>query len=64
MDKEHISVGQASIRLGISKQTVRKWIDEGKLKAFITPGGHRRVFVQEINKVFDNTFENAMKGIN
>ena len=23
--------------------TVANWIDEGKLKAFITPGGHRRV---------------------
>ncbi|MFC2091378.1 response regulator [Elusimicrobiota bacterium] len=29
--------------LDVYPTTVAKWIDEGKLKAFTTPGGHRRV---------------------
>jgi DNA-binding transcriptional MerR regulator len=28
--------------LGVSEATLRQWTDEGKVKAFITPGGHRR----------------------
>jgi excisionase family DNA binding protein len=28
--------------LGVSEPTLRQWTDEGKIRAFITPGGHRR----------------------
>lgn len=28
--------------LGVSEATLRQWTDEGKIRAFITPGGHRR----------------------
>jgi excisionase family DNA binding protein len=28
--------------LGVSEPTLRQWTDEGKIKAFVTPGGHRR----------------------
>ncbi|MFH1352314.1 MAG: response regulator [bacterium] len=30
--------------------TVANWIDEGKLKAFTTPGGHRRVSAGDLKK--------------
>jgi excisionase family DNA binding protein len=30
-------------RLGISLQTVQRWVDSGRLKAWKTPGGHRRI---------------------
>ena len=43
MDREAlVSIGEASRILGVSETTLRQWTDEGKLKAFITPGGHRR----------------------
>lgn len=29
--------------LNVHSSTVARWIDEGTLKAFVTPGGHRRV---------------------
>ncbi len=28
--------------LGVNEGTLRQWTDEGKIKAFVTPGGHRR----------------------
>ncbi len=37
-----ISISEASQILGVSEAALRQWTDEGKIKAFITPGGHRR----------------------
>jgi len=37
-----ISISEASHVLGVSEAALRQWTDEGKIKAFITPGGHRR----------------------
>ena len=34
--------------LEIVPGTVANWIDSGKLKAFITPGGHRRVALEDL----------------
>lgn len=34
--------------LGVSEVTLRQWTDEGKIKAFITPGGHRRYAESEV----------------
>ncbi|MFC1939210.1 helix-turn-helix domain-containing protein [Chloroflexota bacterium] len=37
-----VSISEASQMLGVSEAALRQWTDEGKIKAFITPGGHRR----------------------
>ena len=37
-----LSISEASQMLGVSEAALRQWTDEGKIKAFITPGGHRR----------------------
>ena len=37
-----LSLGAASRLLGVSQATIRRWSDSGRLKAFTTPGGHRR----------------------
>jgi len=37
-----ISIREASHILGVNEATLRQWTDEGKIRAFITPGGHRR----------------------
>jgi excisionase family DNA binding protein len=34
--------------LGVSVSSVAKWIDEGKLKAGRTPGGHRRIEAEDL----------------
>jgi len=45
-----LSIGEASQNLGVSEATLRQWTDEGKIKAFITPGGHRRYSKAELKK--------------
>lgn len=37
-----LTISGASKLLGVSEPTLRQWTDSGELKAFITPGGHRR----------------------
>jgi excisionase family DNA binding protein len=37
-----LSISEASQLLGVSDAALRQWTDDGKIKAFITPGGHRR----------------------
>lgn len=41
-------------RLGISLQTVQRWVDSGRLKAWKTPGGHRRIDAQSAELLFDD----------
>ena len=45
-----ISIGEASQILGVSEAALRQWTDEGKIKSFITPGGHRRFTKVELKK--------------
>ncbi len=41
-DPSWLSLGQASRLLGVSQGTLRRWADDGRLRVFTTPGGHRR----------------------
>jgi excisionase family DNA binding protein len=41
-DPGWLSLGQASRLLGVSQGTLRRWADDGRLRVFTTPGGHRR----------------------
>jgi excisionase family DNA binding protein len=48
--EEIVSISEASHTLGVNEATLRQWTDEGKLKAFITPGGHRRYSRADLKK--------------
>lgn len=39
---EWIGLGEASRLLGVAPGTLRRWTDSGRVRAFTTPGGHRR----------------------
>ncbi len=45
-----LNISEASQMLGVSESALRQWTDEGKIKAFITPGGHRRYSRVELKK--------------
>ena len=37
-----LSLGPASRLLGVDPDTLRRWADEGRVEAYVTPGRHRR----------------------
>jgi len=45
-----LTISQASRMLGVSEVTLRQWTDEGRLEAFVTPGGHRRYSEAELRR--------------
>ena len=45
-----LNISEASRILGVSEAALRQWTDEGKLKAFVTPGGHRRYSRADLKK--------------
>lgn len=37
-----MSLGEAARVLGVAPTTLRRWADDGVVRSFVTPGGHRR----------------------
>jgi len=50
MDEPLVTISEASGILGVSEVALRQWTDEGRIKAFVTPGGHRRYSRTELRK--------------
>ena len=44
-----LSTGPAAERLGVSSQTLRKWENDGLIRAVWTPGGNRRFRVEDLD---------------
>lgn len=42
MNELFLSTDDVSKVLHVGKSTIKRWTDEGKLKCFRTPGGHRK----------------------
>lgn len=45
------STRDASRLLGISVRTAQLWVEEGRLQAWKTPGGHRRILVKSVERL-------------
>jgi excisionase family DNA binding protein len=50
-DGTYLTVGEAAEWLNISPTAVRDAIDRGELKAWRTPGGHRRVDPESVKRL-------------
>ena len=48
---DSLTSAQAGARLGVSTQTVQKWVDAGALRAWRTVGGHRRVDLASVEQM-------------
>jgi len=46
------STVEVAQRLGVSVQTVQRWVDDGRLRAWKTLGGHRRIDASDANALF------------
>lgn len=44
--KAALTTGQVAAHCQVSIETVSNWVKAGKLEAFATPGGHRRIYVE------------------
>lgn len=46
--KNVMSTGDVAELFGVNVKTVIRWADEGKLRYFRTPGGHRRYRAEDV----------------
>jgi excisionase family DNA binding protein len=51
MDQPAVTTAQAAAQLGVSPQTVQKWVDAGHLPAWRTVGGHRRLDAAAVERM-------------
>ena len=51
LSAEWLSLGQACRLLGVNETTLRRWADEGRVRTFRTPGGHRRFAEADVRGV-------------
>lgn len=49
-----ISTLDAAKRLGVAVPTVQRWLDQGVLEGWKTPGGHRRIDVSSVQSFIDS----------
>jgi excisionase family DNA binding protein len=49
-----LSLGPASRLVGVDPDTLRRWADEGRVEAYVTPGGHRRFDRRTIDAIVSN----------
>jgi hypothetical protein len=50
-DMEYVSIGKAAELLQVSTQSIRNYCRDKKLNYISTPGGHRRVTTESINRM-------------
>ena len=54
-DQENVlSTRQAAKMLDVSLRTVQLWVESGVLKAWKTPGGHRKVALSSVEQLLEN----------
>ncbi|CAN5880152.1 helix-turn-helix domain-containing protein [soil metagenome] len=46
-----LSIRDACAFLGVSQSALRKWTNEGRVPAFLTPGGHRRYMEDDLRSL-------------
>ena len=47
-EERYLSVGAVATYFAVTDVTIKNWVDQGKLSATRTPGGHRRVTVSSV----------------
>lgn len=50
MAEKPLSIGQAAEQLGVSPSSLRRWTEEGRIRAKRLPGGARRYDLAEVER--------------
>ena len=56
-----ITTTKASKICGVTRTTITKWIDRGLVKAFVTPGGHRKIREEDLLNFMERQGGNPQK---
>ncbi len=54
-DRDWLSLGEAARILGVAPTTLRRWADDGVVRSFVTPGGHRRFVRASLESLIPTT---------
>jgi excisionase family DNA binding protein len=54
-EPEWLTLGEAARYLGVAQSTIRKWSDSGRVRAFYTPGRHRRYRRDDLDAFLENS---------
>jgi excisionase family DNA binding protein len=57
---EWLALGPASKLLGVNESTLRRWADEGSVRSFRTPGGHRRFAATDIERLHQPSSDDSV----
>ena len=60
-ERKWLTLGLARTLLGINEATLRHWADDGLVRAYRTPGGHRRFSTEDIYALIEES--NAIPGM-
>ncbi|HEY7823133.1 MAG TPA: helix-turn-helix domain-containing protein [Acidimicrobiia bacterium] len=52
---DYLKPGEAAELLGVSRDTIRRYIDLGLLEGIKTPGGQRRIDRDSVDSIIDRT---------
>ena len=61
-EPDWLTLGRAAKYLGMAQSTIRKWSDDGRLRAFYTPGGHRRYRRVDLDQFLERGASSASRG--
>ena len=50
-DQDSCTTREAAKALGICVRTTQLWVESGRLRAWKTPGGHRRILCESVNEI-------------
>jgi excisionase family DNA binding protein len=61
-EPEWLTLGEAARYLGVAQSTIRKWSDTGRVRAFYTPGRHRRYRREDLDAFLESSGPAAASG--
>lgn len=60
-DGRWLTLGQACRVLGVDESTLRRWADNGHVRAFRTPGGHRRFAESDVQELLSGRGQDGQR---